>query len=432
METAILGLSEVDITPSSPMQTVGFGREDELSRGVLHPLSAQVSVWQSTAGKYCLVTIDHIGFSTWHAEALRNEISEILSISKDKVMLCFSHTHAAPNDSIETAYSDFVNARIKGAVREAAENMAPVKASWGNAWGDIGINRRGGFAALDRRIGILKVVDAKNGDLRLLLLRLTAHANVLKEDNYLISPDYFGVVRDLLSEKYRCMVMLTQGASGNISPKYYMTSRIWTPKHPAPSYYGKCESASALSDMAEEVFRQVDHTIGEIHPRNVGHLDMYSVNLKLDADVPTYERALEIAAEANDEACIDGTAWLAEVRRLIQNGVRKQTDDIELQYFSANDGCLCGVPNEIMCEFALRTSEKLCSDLFYFGGYTNGCTGYFPTEEEYDKGGYEVYWSMLIYYIYHGRVGPLNRDSAARLMETAVNNAPYFLQHNAR
>ncbi|MEA4894934.1 MAG: hypothetical protein VB064_06690 [Oscillospiraceae bacterium] len=134
--------------------------------------------------------------------------------------------------------------------------------------------------------------------------------------------------------------------------------------------------------------------------------------------------------EAKKEANIDGVAWLAEVQRLTQRGVGTQTDNIELQYFAVDDGCLCGVPNEIMCEFALRSGESLKSDLFYFGGYTNGCTGYFPTEEEYDNGGYEVYWSMLIYYIYHGRVSPLNRVSATTLIEAAVNNAPRSLKRN--
>jgi len=71
---------------------------------------------------------------------------------------------------------------------------------------------------------------------------------------------------------------------------------------------------------------------------------MYSIYQKLDADVPAYERAMEIAAEAKKEANIDGAAWLAEVQRLIQNGVGKQMNDIEPQYFTVNDGCLCGVP----------------------------------------------------------------------------------------
>ncbi|MDF2822236.1 MAG: hypothetical protein K0R15_2684 [Clostridiales bacterium] len=180
--------------------------------------------------------------------------------------------------------------------------------------------------------------------------------------------------------------------------------------------------------MADEVYMQVDKVIDNIHPSNVERMDMYSVYQKLDADVPSYERAIEIMDEAKREAFIDGTDWMVEVQRLLDNGITKQIENVELQYFAINDGCLCGVPNEIMCEFAIRANEQLQSDLFYFGGYTNGCTGYFPTEEEYDEGGYEVYWSMLIYYAYHGRVSPLNRNTATALIETAVKNAPAYLR----
>lgn len=92
--------------------------------------------------------------------------------------------------------------------------------------------------------------------------------------------------------------------------------------------------------------------------------------------------------------------WLAEVLQLQKSGIKTQKETIEIQYFSIGNGCLCGVANEIMCEFALHALELTGNEYFYFGGYTNGCTGYFPTEAEYDKGGFEVYWSMLIYYIY--------------------------------
>jgi hypothetical protein len=419
---AMLGVSEVDITPSKSVQTVGFGREDELSRGILHDLSAQISVWQLNESRCCLVTIDSIGFEKNNANFLRSEIGKVLSITKEEVMLCFSHTHAAPNDSIEKEYFHFVCGQIITGVKQAALNMSPVKLAWGNTYADIGVNRRAGCDTLDKRIGILKVIDADSQNLKLLMLRLTAHSNVLKEDNYLISPDYFGAVRDLLSEKYGCTIMLTQGASGNISPKYYSTSCVWSLDHPAPDYYGKYESSTALNDMAEEVFRQVDMVMDEIHPGNVEYLKMYSVYQDFYADVPSYERAQEIAAEAKREAYIDGSGWLLEVQRLLTNRIKKQTETIELQYFAINEGCFCGVPNEIMCEFALSASEKLSNDRFYLGGYTNGCTGYFPTEEEYDKGGFEVYWSMLIYFMYHGRVASLNRDSASELIEVAVKN----------
>ena len=180
--------------------------------------------------------------------------------------------------------------------------------------------------------------------------------------------------------------------------------------------------------MAFEIYKQVKEAIDRINSRCVSHLTMYSQFIELFADVPSYEEALQIAREAKKEADIDGTAWLGEVRQLLDHGVRKQADLVEIQYFAIDNGCLCGVANEIMCEFALRAKECIHNDFFYLGGYTNGCTGYFPTEEEYDQGGYEVYWSMLQYYIYHGRVFPLNRDSASQLIQAAAENIPHYMR----
>lgn len=444
INTAKLGYEEVDITPKKPVETVGFGRKDEISKGVLSKLMAQVSVWQFEDKRYCLVAIDHIGFSKCHADLLRSDIGDILLIKKENVMLCFSHTHSAPNDTAEPEYFGFACNQIKSAVKKAMKNMFSIKVAWDNAYGDIGVNRRSncddshgksGICEisidannLDRRIGILKVVDAYSGELLLLLLRLTAHGNVLKADNYMISPDYFGTVRELLKEKYNCNVMVTQGASGNVAPKYFNSKLDFVIDAQDSEKFIRSETA--LEYMAEEVYRNVDKVINTIEPKSVKNLEIYSVYKDFYSEVPTYERALEIAKEAKKEAGIDGTNWLKEVQRLIDAGVKEQVDNTEIQYFALNSGCLCGVANEIMCEFALNAIHKINNDKFYLGGYTNGCTGYLPTEEEFDEGGYEVYWSMLIYYIYHGRVFPLNRNSATILTETAVENAPKYLKHS--
>ena len=45
-----------------------------------------------------------------------------------------------------------------------------------------------------------------------------------------------------------------------------------------------------------------------------------------------------------------------------------------------------------------------------------------PTEEEFDYGGYEVFWSMLIYYVYIERVYPFRREEASRLIRFAADN----------
>lgn len=394
----LLGFSEVDITPFSNVETIGFNRKDNMSKGILHKLFAQISIWHSNEEKCCLVAIDHIGFSCQQGNLLRDLIGNELGITRDKVMLCFSHTHSAPNISIETEYFSFLCNQVILGVSEAEKNLKPVEAAWGIAEADIGINRRDENGVLDRRVAILKINDAENSHLRLLILRVTAHANVLLRNNYLISSDFIGVTRNLLEEKYGCKVMITQGASGNVKPKYS----------------GSLES---LDKMAIEIKNSIDKCIENLKPHTIGSLSMFSKRESFFADVPTLKRAKEISDEAMNENSIDGSKWLKEINRLHSEGIKQQSKDIEIQYFKLNEGCLCGVANEIICEIAVEVAKVCHNELIYLGGYTNGCDGYLPTAEEYDKGGYEVLHSYLIYYIYHGTVMPLNPDTAGKLVK---------------
>lgn len=393
----LLGFSEVDITPSFNVQTIGFNREDNLSKGILHRLFAQISVWNSNEGTCSLVTIDHIGFSCEEANLLRDEIANKLGITRDQVMLCFSHTHAAPNISIELEYFHFLREQVLIGVTEAGKNIAPIKAAWGMTEADIGVNRRDIHGVLDKRIGILKIVDADRSHLRLLILRVTAHANVLLRDNYLISSDFIGVTRELLEDKYGCKVMITQGASGNVKPKYN-------------------GSLEALDKMAFEIKDSIATCVEGLKPHRIEKLSMFSHTEPFFADVPSLERAKVISDEAMCKNNIDGTKWLEETARLHSENIKQQSTEIKIQYFMLNNGCFCGVPNEIMCELAVDVVKACNDDYIYLGGYTNGCEGYLPTAEEYDKGGYEVLHSYLIYFIYYGTVMPLNRDTADKLV----------------
>lgn len=108
------------------------------------------------------------------------------------------------------------------------------------------------------------------------------------------------------------------------------------------------------------------------------------------------------------------------MEELRSRGIETQTESIEIQYLSIGEWCLCGGPYEFMVGFALETQKKLKDEFFYMNGYTNGCLLYFPTEDEFDYGGYEVYWSMLIYYPYMERVFPFNREAASELIQFVV------------
>lgn len=195
------GFAETDITPDGPVSLIGFYREDDTSKGVLKPLMAQAAVWE---GEECcaLIVIDSIGFTVELTNELRDRCADVLKVTREKVMVCFSHTHAAPDAAAAEGYFETARDKIIDAVKNAANNMETVKLSCGNGKVNIGVNRRTGNDTVDDRIGILKVSDAGTGKDKLLLLRVTAHGNVLKRDNLLVSPDYFGDVREVLKERY--------------------------------------------------------------------------------------------------------------------------------------------------------------------------------------------------------------------------------------
>ena len=183
-----MGYAETDITPEMPVTTVGFNRTDNVSRGIMDHLMAQVSVWEDNE-ICCLVTIDNIGFNKRDANLLRYRIGTAIGTPREKIMLSFSHTHAAPNIHVEREYYELLCNKICRAAETARSSMSEVSVGWGNAVADIGNNRRDSSDAIDRRAGMLKICTRGSNDIKLLILRLTAHCNVLKRDNYLISAD---------------------------------------------------------------------------------------------------------------------------------------------------------------------------------------------------------------------------------------------------
>ena len=322
-----------------------------------------------------MVAIDNIGFNKKESDELRNLIGQLIGESREKVMLAFSHTHAAVNTAVEISYYQMLCTKICNAVRKAKESMENVSVGWGNAVAEIGINRRS-FGKVDRRVGILKVCQENSDTVKLIVLRVTAHCNVLKRDNYLISADYFGTVRRLLSEKYHCPVMLIQGSAGNISPKYYRSTII--PVDGQDKAY--INSATALEDMAQEIIHKVEAIFRNIKVCFDSSVSVYSRYITLQSEVPQISQANKVAEEALDNCGIDGTKWLNEIKNLNSKKIKFQEEYLEIQYFCIGNWCLCGIPNETMTEFALDIEEMVSNPFFYFNGYTNRCSSYFPTE----------------------------------------------------
>jgi len=397
-----VAFSEVDITPDFQTELIGCYRPDSRSQGVLHRLSAQVLLFENNNDFYCLTAIDSLGLTVSLSNKLRSAIAEKLNSQLSHVMLNFSHTHSAPaplSPLNGERYFCFLMEQIMTCVEAAKQKLCPFKLSWSVTDTQIGENRRDGCSVVDRRLGALKL-EKLNGIPIAVVLRVTAHANILMSCNNQISGDYFVPAREKLGRYFKCPVMLIQGAAGNIKPAG--TDKILG---------GNLGDLEKITDILLDSAKKL-----RFDPDEVRKIFMYSSEFDYYSDIPCETEAESIAAKAKKLFGIDGAQWLAECKNLRERGVSQQHKKGEVQFFYINEGCICGVADELFCEISIDVMKRTGSPFMFFNGYTNGCTGYLPHAEEWEKGGYETLYSYLQYYMFHGHVMPFRKDTAKRLI----------------
>ncbi|SNS84956.1 hypothetical protein SAMN05446037_10241 [Anaerovirgula multivorans] len=400
--------AQADITPDFQVELIGCYREDSKSQGVLHSLYAQVLILEFGGRNYCLIAIDSLGLTTTLSDELRSIVSKQLKTDISCVMLCFSHTHSAPTPLSPVngeRYFHLMCDRIQKCVIEAKKRLKPCKTGWAMTDTEIGENRREGCTMVDNRIGALKIADSATGCPLVVVLRITAHANILMSCNNKISSDYFGVAREKLQDCFLCPVILIQGAAGNIKPAG--VEKILG---------GNIPDLDRISDILLNSAKQLHFNMTE-----VDNLHMYSKKFDYYSDVPSEEESKQIADDAKKSCGIDGSEWLRECERLRNSGVTKQVQEGKIQFFNLNGGCFCGIPDEIFCEISLEASKQAHAPYLFLNGYTNGCTGYLPHSQEWVKGGYETLYSYLQYYQFHGHVMPFQKDTADRLVKLVLS-----------
>jgi hypothetical protein len=400
--------AQADITPDFQVELIGCYREDSKSQGVLHSLYVQVLVLEFRGKNYCLIAIDSLGLTTTLSNELRSIVAKQLETSISCVMLGFSHTHSAPAPLSPVngeRYFRLMRDQIKKCVAEALEKLQPCKAGWAITNTQIGENRREGCTTVDNRLGALKIINFATGCPIAVILRITAHANILMSCNNMVSSDYFGVAREKLQNYFLCPVVLIQGAAGNVKP-------AGVDKILGGSIPDLDRIAGILLNSAKQL---------RFNMMEVNNLQMYSKKFDYYSDVPSEEEAEQIADDAKESCGIDGSGWLKECERLRKSGVALQVQEGEIQFFNLNGGCFCGVPDEIFCEISLEASKLAYAPYLFLNGYTNGCTGYIPHREEWVKGGYETLYSYLQYFQFHGHVMPFQKDTADRLVKLVLS-----------
>ncbi len=348
------GVGRADLTPSLGTPLSGYAaRKGAPSTGVNDPIQARALVLDNGATRIGILTADLIGTDP----LIVREVAERAGFPPEQLMVCSSHTHSGPG-----AFSKAPFARIAGgpyaeavhkklvaglaqALRDAETGLRPAHLAVGEAAIPGFQRNRRKAPHVDPALWLLRV-DTQDGKPLAALVNLTAHGTVLEEENLAFSGDWMGLMRARMEQDLPGLTVLyTNGAEGDISPNI-------------PADTSNFEGARAHGEKGA-------------------------------AAALTLYRSLQPLPDAD----LEFRTAMFELPRTLKSAFLGASQRTRLQCFRIRNALLIAVPGEMITELGLLLKEharRQGHELPVVMGLANDHLGYFLTQAEMKKGGYEA------------------------------------------
>lgn len=248
----LLGVATCDITPPVGIYHRMWGAAThERAAGVHRPLSGAAAVFRqwtddsnaadSGETEQVLLTVDHCLLFAREMDALLSTVASQAQVPRDRLLVVFSHTHAAglmsadrrhlPGGDLIAPYLDVLGDKLVSAVKQAREAARSVTIVYGNGRCSLAGHRDfrdeafGGYVcgfnpdgAADDTVVVARATD-DNGKIVATFVNYACHPTTLAWDNQLISPDFPGAMRDVVEARTHAPCIFLQGASGDLGPR---------------------------------------------------------------------------------------------------------------------------------------------------------------------------------------------------------------------
>lgn len=354
----------VDITPPVGYYLGGYGARHDPSNEVHDPLLARVLLLDNGEERVAIVTMDILGISWEHTQAMRAAVSKAADIPEGNILVNWSHTHAGPDTRKYDPYLTLVIEKVAGAALAANRHMLSAEVFYDEDGIEFNVNRRlmtsegkvimapNPDGIVDRRVRVLRF-DTEDGLPAVVLFHAVCHANALRSENLAISADFPGYAQELVSMAFgtECTPMFMQGCTGNIR--------------------ANLGGGDGFRSGDEEDLRWCGYSLGGAAIRaasRVGTLEGRA-NGAVGTELAVAETVLEFEAP-------DGTPLPYPIQALRIGGI-----------------LYIALPGEPVVDYALWLEERLqdaWQQVIVAGYSNNGRAGYLATAQHYAEGGYEA------------------------------------------
>lgn len=394
----LLGVRVADITP--PVGALLFGyRPDVKSESVNDKLTATAFAFTQGEKKYLLVTVCVCLLDTTVTDELRNIISRDFGVERGNILISATHTHSGPStinmpgwgEVNMDYYTSVLKPNLLKAVEDAFNSQQSVTMGVGIGRSDLGINRR--QLEEDNSIGLgqctwgpynpqMTVISFKgeNGAVVGNIIHYGCHgtcAGLNKE----ISRDWSGVMTDALQAHSGAVTAFFNGPEGDVGPR--LSNGATTADLSYIYEIGNIGAKDAIG---------IFDSIKEYRPVSVSSVSS-KVKMPYDKRIP-YEEA-KAACENVEEGLINKEKQIAvyysKVKESYENGyIEEEYAEIEQSVIRLGEVAFVGFPYELFSMVGMRINEAVKDLNILSLSNTNGSKGYFPTEDQLCRGGYEV------------------------------------------
>lgn len=395
------GCAEIDITPPVGTHKIGWLKV-VVSESVLDPLYARAAVFDDGKSRAGIIQLDTLSIRWTQVDDIRNRIQSASGFPGANIMVSATHNHAGPAVSAtglvkrDDEYLETLTKKCVDGFLEAEKNLQPVSIGFGSAFNfEVGKNRRivmrdgtakthGNFldpdalhfeGPVDPEVAVIAAYDGSGAPL-FCVVNYACHPTHYGGGPEL-SGGYPGVLARAMKAHGWPVTLFLNGASGNI--------------HTTNPIDG---SEMSAEDAGESLTGSVCAAVESIEAADGWTVGSESETLSLS--YRTFDDREMRGEIRGAQRFIDPAIYDASMPRLIERIRAREVQPAEIQVlsFSHPNGeavAVCGIPAEYFVEYGLRIKREApvgCRALVT--AHTNGMVGYVPTQQAFERGGYET------------------------------------------